>query len=196
MSTTRVVHYFEKHIVGKSAICEFESPVVRKWVRFHNSLKKRSGYELLVPFTKLEQFDIKDIRFVKYRILAYEIEHKINDIQTFDTFLKKKIIFESPNLLERQRNNSRQNTNFNSTRSRFPKIRGNLPEIKLKQTSGSDIEFNECSTNTAYAMCDDQGINELMVQTTIHAHCSWSLFSNQHMLSNVRHMELGVTLGE
>ena len=60
------------------------------WVRFHNNLKKRSGHELMVPFTKHEQFDIKDIRFVEHRILAYEIVHEINDIQTFDSFLKKK----------------------------------------------------------------------------------------------------------
>ena len=173
LSTTRVVHYFENHIVGKSAICEFESPVARKWARFHNSLKKRPGYELLHPFTKLEQSDIKDIRYVKYKILAYEIEHQINSIQTFDSFLKKKFIFNSPNLQEGQMNQPPQSRKFLAKRSPVPKIRDNLPQIKSQKTSGSDVESTEHYTkNAAYGFCDAHGINELMVQTTIHAHCS------------------------
>ena len=77
-STTRVKQYFQEHINGKSAICEFDGSTPRQWCRFHNKLKKeRNGYMHLIPFTKQEQSDIKDIRYVKYRILAYEVEHKI-----------------------------------------------------------------------------------------------------------------------
>ena len=91
-STTRVKQYFQENFNGKSAICEFDGSTPRQWCRFHNKLKKeRNGCMHLIPFTKQEQSDIKDIRYVKYRILAYEVEHKINDLDTFDMFLKNKL---------------------------------------------------------------------------------------------------------
>ena len=73
----------------------------------------------------------------------------------------------------KDRNICRQNRKFNEERSSFPKIRDNLPQIKVQNTSGSDIETNEYDqTSAAYGLYDDHGINDLMVQTTIHAHCS------------------------
>ena len=80
-STTRVKQYFQEHIKGKSAICEFGGSTPRQWCKFNNKPKKeRIGYMHLIPFTRLEQSNIKDIRYVKCKILAYEVEHKINGL--------------------------------------------------------------------------------------------------------------------
>ena len=136
-------------------------------------MKNRSGYEHIVHFTKAEQPLIKDIRFVKYKTLSYEIEHRLNNIRTFDSFLKKQLIFDSPQIFFGEKNTTTQNTQFNTKRSPSPKIRNNLPEIKKQHTSGSDVENSDgCVLNEAYGLCDNQGVNEVMVQTTIHAHCS------------------------
>ena len=83
----------------------------------------------LIPFTQLEQSDIKDIRYVKYKILAYEVEHKINGLETFDKFLKKQIVFDSPNYLQHKGRQRKLNTKINETVIPNPKIRDNLPKI-------------------------------------------------------------------
>ena len=93
---------------------------------------------------------------MKYKILAYEIEHCLNNIRTFDSFLKKQLIFDSPQIFFGEKNTTPQNTQFNAKRSPNPKIRNNLPEIKKQHTSGSDVENSEgCVLNEAYGLCDN-----------------------------------------
>ena len=172
-STSRVKEYFESHIAGRSVIYELTTRKVRKWARFHNSLRKRSGYEFLVPLTPAEQSAIKDIRFVQYKILAYEVEHCINGIKSFDCFFQRRLTFTTPNTYGQRGEEENLRAEFIVTGSPDPKIRSNLPQIKVSETSGSDVEDNDSHVaKKAYGFCDDQGINELMVQTTIHSNCS------------------------
>ena len=122
-STSRVKQYFEEHIRGKSAINEIQSNRVREWCRFHNMLKRqRTLYKLLIPLTKIEQQDIKDYRYVVFRILAYEIEHQINGIKNFDAFFREQIVVNTPITDEPKRKKLKTNTLFNTRKPRNPKI--------------------------------------------------------------------------
>ena len=81
-STKRLQEYFDKHVYMKSAIRENKGKRVRDWTKFHNGLKVRKGYENIVPLTLKEQKSIKDARYIKYRILSYEVHHKINGLKS------------------------------------------------------------------------------------------------------------------
>ena len=109
---------------------------------------------------------------MKYRILAYEVGHKINDLGTFDKFLKKQLVFESPNFLQHKVTQREPNTKIDEKFKPNPKIRDNLPKIKIQESSGSDVDENFSNWNLPYALCDDHGLNELLVVVTSHAQCS------------------------
>ena len=129
-SLTRVRQYFQEHLACKSAIYEFHGGRVRDWARFHNRLKKRPGYKKLIPFTRLEQDDIRDIRYVKYRILSYEVENNINGIQTFDFFINKKFIAMSPAIQdELKMDNLERNSEFNANTPPRLALRDILPSV-------------------------------------------------------------------
>ena len=133
-SLTRVRQYFQEHLAFKSAIYEFQGGRVRDWARFHNRLKTRPGYKKLVPFTRLEQDDIRDIRYVKYRILSYEVENNINGIQTFDFFIKKKFIAMSPAIQdELKMDNLERNSEFNANTPPRLALRDILPSVSKTQ---------------------------------------------------------------
>ena len=129
-SLTRLVQYFEEHIGEKSATHEGPGSNVREWIKFHNRLRKRPGYEKLVPFTTLERTSVKDIRFVKYKILSCEVQNSINGMQTFDFFNKKRFIIESP--ADPEMLNARvprENSGFNKCTLPKRKFRDNLPTV-------------------------------------------------------------------
>ena len=92
-SITRLVQYFEEHLGGKSAINEGPGRRVLDWIKFHNALKRRPGYEKIVPFTVLDRCVVKEIRFVKYRILSYEVENNINGTYTYVYFFSREAIY-------------------------------------------------------------------------------------------------------
>ena len=128
---TRLVQYFEEHIGGKSAICEDQGRRIQDWVRYHNRLKKRPGYEQLVPFSRMERDAIKDIRFVKYKIISYEVANNINGIKTFDFFDKQRFFLESPSTPdELKKREVQKNTKFNESTPPQRKLRDNLPDVR------------------------------------------------------------------
>ena len=88
-----LVQYFEEHLGGKSAINEGPGRRVLDWIKFHNALKRRPGYEKIVPFTVLDRCVVKEIRFVKYRILSYEVENNINGTYTYVYFFSREAIY-------------------------------------------------------------------------------------------------------
>ena len=51
------------------------------------------GYE---KNEKLNRRDIKDIRYIKYLILAHEVKYKINGIVPIDFFKPKRFVVNSP----------------------------------------------------------------------------------------------------
>ena len=96
-SITRVHEYFTSYLFGKSAICEMPKKCkCRIWLRFHNKLRFRRGYEELVPFSTTQFGCIKDKRYVIYKILSYEVKHGINGLEKFDFFSRKRFVFKSP----------------------------------------------------------------------------------------------------
>ena len=96
-SLTRITDYFEYHIAGKSAISTFGGGnYVRDWCRHYKRLIKQPEYSNMIPLTKLEQSEIKDIRFIQYRILAYEVENNINGIENFDRFFQRNLKWKTP----------------------------------------------------------------------------------------------------
>ena len=135
-SLARVKQYFQEHLAYKSAIYEFHGGRVRDWARFQNKLKKQPGYKKLVPFTRLEQNTIRDIRFVKYRILSYEVENNINGIQTFDFFIKKKFVAMShANQDELKMHNLIRNSEFNANTPPRLALRDILPTVSRTRES-------------------------------------------------------------
>ena len=96
-SIRRLLENFTVHIKNKSAVCEKPSKYkCREWIRFHNQLRFRPGYEDLVPFTQIQTGDIKDKRYVMLKILSYEVKNGINGPKNFDFFSRKRFTFESP----------------------------------------------------------------------------------------------------
>ena len=91
--------------------------------------------------------------------------NNINGIQPFNSFLKKKLIIQTPprNICEFEEE-TRRNTAFNKTPSFKLKIINNLATIKTKnQGPESDSEVNKTLiTETPYGLCDDFGINKLI----------------------------------
>ena len=121
--------YFDEHVKKKSVTVEEPSRNVRKWLRFYNTLKKRTGYEELTPFTDKEQIAIKDFRYVKYKILSYEVEHKINDLKTFDFFKSKRFVVRSPMTPRAMRTCPNEN---NATLTPQGKLRDYLPCVRTE----------------------------------------------------------------
>ena len=114
---------------------------------------------------------MKDIRHIKYRILAYEVANNINGIQPFNSFFKQRLIFQTPpRYIDELEKETKQNTAFNSTPYLKPKIINNHATVKTKKhTSGSDSENETPIVKKLYALCDDFGLNKLIVEIQTHA---------------------------
>ena len=172
-STSKVKEYFENHVVHKSAIGEIKSNTIRDWIDFHNRLcKTRVGYNNLIPMSTKERRNIKDIRHIKYRILAYEVSNNVNGVQPFNIFFKKRLVTHTPNhptdcpneeiKLDVDEEETNQNIAFNKTPFSNPKIRQNYATIKSKKSSSSSAcEDEDIITET---VCDDIGLNNLIVE--------------------------------
>ena len=73
-STSQVREYFENHVAHKSVLNKVGSNKLKVWKRFYNKLSKTNPlYANLVPLSTLERGNMKDIRHIKYSILAYEV---------------------------------------------------------------------------------------------------------------------------
>ena len=95
----------------KSAIYNFQTKNVRKCVYIYNKLKKENiAYNVLIPISKVEASDIKDMRYLQYKILAFEVENNINGIKSFDDFLHRGLIFKSPAHPDHIRHTSSRNS--------------------------------------------------------------------------------------
>ena len=185
-STSKVKEYFENHVVHKSAIGEIKSNTIRDWIDFHNRLcKTRVGYNNLIPMSTKERRNIKDIRHIKYRILAYEVSNNVNGVQPFNIFFKKRLVTHTPNhptdcpneeiKLDVDEEETNQNIAFNKTPFSNPKIRQNYATIKSKKSSSSSAcEDEDIITETAYGICDDIGLNNLIVEIQNHSQSSCS----------------------
>ena len=80
-STKQVRVYFESHLTGKSQIFNFPSKQLRACIRFYNKLKKQNiAYNDMVLISRQEENDIQDVRFLQYKVLAFEVENHINGI--------------------------------------------------------------------------------------------------------------------
>ena len=82
-STTRLLEYFEEHLDGRSKLHEFDGgDNVRNLCIFINKLKRTNAdYADIQAFKKKEYRGdeaIKDINYVKHRLLAYEVSKKLN----------------------------------------------------------------------------------------------------------------------
>ena len=122
-----MLDYFDEHVQKKSVTVEESSRNARRWIRFHNNLTERTGYEALKPFTKKEHITIKDFRYVKYKILSYEVEHKINDLKTFDFFKSNRFVARSPMIPRALKTNPNDSQ---ATLTPQAKLRDNLPSVR------------------------------------------------------------------
>ena len=114
----------------KSAIRENKGKRVRDWTKFHNGLKVRKGYENIVPLTLKEQKNIKDVRYIKYRILSYEVDQKINGLKSIDVFKDNTVITASPqNIMDLNVNEPREDSVAYARTPPQHKLRDNLPSV-------------------------------------------------------------------
>ena len=130
-STKQVRMYFENHLVGKSAIYNFPTKNVRKCVSIYNKLKKENiAYNGLIPISKVEASDIKDMRYLQYKILAFEVENNINGIKSFDDFLLRGLVFQSPAQPDHICHARIRTSKPKAIRTPITKIRTNLPKVQ------------------------------------------------------------------
>ena len=172
-STSQVIEYFENHVAQRSVIKKVGSSKLKDQIYFHNKLSKTNRlYYNLIPLTTVERGDMKDIRHIKYRILAYEVANNINGIQPFNSFFKQRLIFQTPpRYIDEPEKEIKQNTAFNATPYLKPKIMNATVKTK-KHKSGSDSENETPIVKKLYALCDDFGLKKLIVEIQTHAQSS------------------------
>ena len=127
-STKQVKVYFENHLAGKSEIFNFPSKQLRACIRFYNKLKKQNNaYSRMILISRPEENYIQDVRFLQYKVLAFEVENHINGIQSFDNFLSRSLVFQSPVSHSNLTDESSRDIKLNGTQTPTSKIRTNLP---------------------------------------------------------------------
>ena len=114
----------------KSAFYNFSTKNVRKCVYIYNKLKKENiAYNGLIPISKVEASDIKDMRYLQYKILAFEVENNINGIKSLDDFLHRGLVFQSFAHPDHICHTSSRNSIPKATQTPITKIRTNLPKV-------------------------------------------------------------------
>ena len=85
-SIRRLVQYFEEHLGRKSAINEGPGRRVLDWIKFHNALKRRPGYEKIVPFTVRDRSVALAFPLGFHLIRLYIFRIKVPNPNTFFLF--------------------------------------------------------------------------------------------------------------
>ena len=89
----------------------------------------------MLEIANSERKQIKDYRLIQYKILAFEVDNRINGIKPFEKFLSQKLIIHSPAFPVGIHEPSNRSAQFTLIRTPKAKIRTNLPEVNLNHHS-------------------------------------------------------------